>query len=78
MLFMTDHDDPFHNRAKGVPAAESRLVPPTAVHQVALTQSMPVASTNGGVPVALGVAAGTNTSEEPFHWLPNTTGVLPS
>jgi hypothetical protein len=71
-----DHDDPFHCSLNGVAVALPTLVVPTAIHDVVVTQSMPVASINGGPPDALGVAAGTSDHAFPFHWLPKTCGVL--
>jgi hypothetical protein len=73
-----DHDDPFHTSLKGVAVALPESVVPTAMHEVVVRQSMPVASTSGGLPVAVGVAAGTSDHAVPFHWLPNTIGVLTS
>ena len=46
------------------------------MHEVVVTQSMPVASIRGGPPEAVGVAAGPSDHAVPFHWLPNTSGVL--
>ena len=42
---------------------------PTARHQLALTQSMPVALGTGGARVTAGVAAVLAARSVPFHWL---------
>ena len=70
-----DHEDPFHCSLNGVAVALPTLVVPTAMHEVVVTQSIPVASITGGLPDALGVAADTSDHAVPFHWLPNTSGV---
>src|SRR3984957_11783112 len=73
-----DHDDPFHSSLKGVVVGLPKSVVPTAMPEVVVTQAMPVASMGGGLPVAGGVAAGVSDHAVPFHWLPNTIGVLTS
>ena len=69
--------EPFQISEKGAPAFELALPSPTAMHQVALTQSMPVASVTAGAPDASGVAAVWGDHEVPFHWKASTVVTLP-
>jgi hypothetical protein len=68
------HAVPFHISLKGT-AVGVVSVAPTARHQVALTQFIPVARTV--TPAAAGVAAVVAERTLPFHWLPKMVPVLP-
>ena len=47
------------------------------MHEVAVTQSMPVAAIGGGLRCRSGSRRARVDHAVPFHWLPNTVGVLP-
>ncbi len=51
---------------------------PTAMHQLAVTQSMPDALGTGVVSVEVGVAAVVAARVVPFHWFPKSVLVLPT
>ena len=65
------HAVPFHSSLKDDPGADGVVSPfPTAMHQLALTQSMPVALGRGVPDVTGGVAAVVAARLVPFHWFP--------
>jgi hypothetical protein len=65
------HAVPFHSSLKDDPGADGVVSPfPTAMHQLAVTQSMPVALGRGVPDVTGGVAAVVAARLVPFHWFP--------
>jgi hypothetical protein len=65
------HAVPFHSSLKDDPGADGVVSPlPTAMHQLAVTQSMPVALGRGVPDVTAGVAAVVAARVVPFHWFP--------
>ena len=72
------HAEPFHNSLKDEPVVFWTSVSPTARHQLALTQSMPVALGTGVPEVTGGVAAVLAARVVPFHWLAKMEFVPPT
>jgi hypothetical protein len=69
---------PFHSSPKDVPVGCWVSLTPTAMHQLAVTQSMPDALGTGVVSVEVGVAAVVAVRVVPFHWFPKSELVVPT